>query len=66
MSPSSPRTIDAILRVLEGAYRFGVAVDTAWADWRRKRGAIDRLPRPVVSVGNLVVGGAGKIGRAHV
>lgn len=39
-------------------YRFGVQIRNALFDWGWLKGA--RLPRPVVSVGNLTVGGTGK------
>lgn len=45
----------AVLRALVPLYRAGLALDRAW----KRRRAV-RLPLPVVSVGNVTVGGTGK------
>ncbi len=46
-----------VLSALAGAYRIGVFARNAWFD----RGlGVKRLPRPVISVGNITVGGTGK------
>ena len=49
--------IRGILRLAESLYSFGVALRTYWYD---RRGAQTVLSIPVISVGNITVGGTGK------
>ncbi len=52
----APRWLGPLLAPAEQAFRCGVFARNAWHDRRRPVAA----PMPVVSVGNLVVGGVGK------
>jgi tetraacyldisaccharide 4'-kinase len=44
-----------LLLPLTAVWRGGMAIDRVWKQWRR-----ERLPRPVVSIGGIALGGVGK------